>query len=69
MKQNELSEYESQFSDFSFDLTLKYGTLVSLYLQDNRIYERLKDSYPFFVNIEKDGIEYRKPGADDNETT
>ncbi|MCR4594573.1 MAG: nucleotidyltransferase domain-containing protein [Clostridiales bacterium] len=54
---HDLSEYEKELSDFSFELSMKYRTLVSPFLQDNEIYERYKDVYPFFMNVENEGVD------------
>ena len=53
----DISAYEKQFSDFAFDLTLEYRTLPSILLQDKATYERYKNSYPFFKNVEREGVD------------
>ena len=57
LEASELSQYEEQFSNYSFDLTLEYRTLPSVFLQDKATYEKYKNSYPFFKNIEKEGVD------------
>ena len=54
LEASELSQYEEQFSNYSFDLALEYRTLPSVFLQDKATYEKYKNSYPFFMNIEKE---------------
>jgi predicted nucleotidyltransferase len=53
----ELSQYEKSFCDFAFDLALEYSTLPSVFLQDKTTYERYKGTYPFFQNIEREGVD------------
>lgn len=57
LEASELSQYEEQFSNYSFDLALEYRTLPSVFLQDKATYEKYKNSYPFFKNIEKEGVD------------
>ena len=47
---------EKTVSDFAFDLTLKYEVLPSILLQDKQTYEKHKTTYPFFKNIEQEGV-------------
>ena len=53
----DISAYEKQFSDFAFDLTLEYRTLPSILLQDKVTYEKYKNIYPFFKNVEREGVD------------
>ena len=53
----ELSQFERGFSDFTFDLALEYKTLPSVFLQDKTTYERYKGTYPFFKNVEREGVD------------
>lgn len=46
-----------QLSDYFYDLDLEYEVLLSVFIQDNATYERYKHSYPFFKNVEKEGVD------------
>ena len=46
-----------QLSDYIYDLDLEYEVLLSVFIQDNATYERYKHSYPFFKNVEKEGVD------------
>ena len=52
----QLAKMEKTVSDFAFDLTLKYEVLPSILLQDKQTYEKHKTTYPFFKNIEQEGV-------------
>lgn len=56
-ERDDLSKFEREFSDFAFELALEYSTLPSVFLQDNTTYERYKTSYPFFKNVEREGVD------------
>ena len=53
---SQLAKKEKAVSDFAFDLTLKYEVLPSILLQDKQTYEKHKATYPFFKNIEQEGV-------------
>ena len=50
-------EYRDMLSDFIYDLDLRYGVLISLFIQDKSAYERFRDTYPFFLNVEREGMD------------
>lgn len=52
-----LDRLSKNFTDFSCDIDLKYGVVLSLVLQDKETYDKHKSTYPFFKNIEKEGVD------------
>ncbi|MEE0857213.1 MAG: nucleotidyltransferase domain-containing protein [Ruminococcus sp.] len=54
---DERSEIRKKLFDFTYDLNLKYNVLLSVYIQDKDTYETYKGSYPFFKNIEQEGVD------------
>ena len=48
---------KKELSDYIYDLDLEYDVLLSVFIQDNATYERYKTSYPFFKNVEKEGVD------------
>ena len=54
---DERCNLKSALSEYIFDLDLEYNVLLSVFIQDNATYERYKTSYPFFKNIERDGVD------------
>ena len=58
MPQTELSRYRRQVSDFSSDLDLKYGVLLSIVLRDADEFSRQSGVLPFYRNVISDGISY-----------
>lgn len=57
MSKDEIKALAKTFSDYSLDMDLKYDIVLSLMLQDKETYERYKQSYPFFKNIEREGVD------------
>ena len=53
----ERSEIRALLSDFTYDLDLQYDVLLSVFIQDKDTYERYKDSYPFYRNVEQEGVD------------
>ena len=49
--------YRNQIFDYIYDLNLEYGVLLSIFIQDKSTFERYKDSYPFYKNIESEGVD------------
>ena len=53
-------EKVSNFADMVFDLTYDFGTQYGIEInpsvQSTQIYEKWRKVYPFFINIEKDGV-------------
>lgn len=52
-----IKEFNKTFCDYSLDMDLKYDIVLSLVLQDKATFDRYKSTYPFFKNIEKEGVE------------
>ena len=48
---------KAALSEYIYDLDLEYNVLLSVFIQDNATYERYKASYPFFKNVEKEGVD------------
>ena len=51
------SEIKKKFMNFTYDLDLKYNVILSVFIQDKGTYEKYKSTYPFFQNIEKEGVD------------
>jgi len=54
---DEVKKLTKKFSDFSLDIDLKYDIVLSLIIQDKDTFERYKDTYPLFKNIEREGVD------------
>lgn len=54
---DERTELREKLFDFTFDLNLQYNVLLSVFIQDKKTYEKYKNSYPFFKNIEQEGVD------------
>ncbi|MCM1385705.1 MAG: nucleotidyltransferase domain-containing protein [Bacillus sp. (in: Bacteria)] len=52
----EVSSYADKIYDITYDFEIKYGMEINPSIQSVNIYEQWKNVYPFFMNIEKDGI-------------
>ncbi|MCM1115569.1 MAG: nucleotidyltransferase domain-containing protein [Clostridium sp.] len=57
MPSEKIRAFSKLFSDYSLDIDLKYDIVLSLVLQDKATYDRYKSTYPFFKNIEKEGVD------------
>ena len=57
MSNEEIKAFSKTFSDYSLDIDLKYDIVLSLVLQDKATYDRYKATYPYFKNIEKEGVD------------
>ena len=53
----EMPELSQIFTDFSCDIDFEYDVVLSLILQGNDTYNKYKSTYPFFKNIENEGID------------
>ena len=51
-----LSSYKQLFIRLASELSLQYGTEVSLTLTDSTTFDRYKKHLPFYENIESEGI-------------
>ena len=54
---DERSRIRDTIFDFTYELNLQYDALLSVTIQDAENYRRYKDSYPFFRNIEREGVD------------
>ncbi|MBP3284257.1 MAG: nucleotidyltransferase domain-containing protein [Clostridia bacterium] len=54
---DEVKKQIKKFSDFSVEIDLKYGVVLSLLIQDKATYERYKATYALFKNIEAEGVD------------
>lgn len=52
----EISGYADRVYDITYDFELQYGMEINPSIQSLQIYEKWKSVYPFFMNIEKDGV-------------
>ena len=52
----EVSNYADRIYDVTYDFEMQYGMEINPSVQCVQIYERWKKIYPFFMNIEKEGI-------------
>jgi len=52
-----IKKYEDDFLDIAFELSLKYDILLSIILKSNNQYNRYVDILPFYMNIQREGIE------------
>lgn len=52
----EVSGYADKIYDITYDFEVKYGMEINPSVQSVRIYEQWKKVYPFFMNVEKDGV-------------
>ena len=58
LPQSELSRYRRDVSDFSSDIDLKYGVLLSIVLRDTEEFSKQGETLPFYRNVIADGISY-----------
>ncbi len=52
-----IKKYEDCFLDIAFELSLKYDILLSIIFKSNNQYNRYLDILPFYMNIQREGIE------------
>ena len=52
----ETARFGRELTDYSVDVALANNVVLSIILQDCATYEKYKNSYPFFMNIEKEGV-------------
>ncbi len=55
MPKSKLNSYRRRVSDISSELDLKYGTLLSIKLQDTDTFYRYNKTLPFFKNVVSEG--------------
>lgn len=51
-----LKNYEKELVDFSSDLSLENDVVVSLVVVDSPTYNKYRKFYPFYKNVEREGI-------------
>ena len=54
--QEEISSYADKIYDRTYDFEMQYGIEINPSVQSNTTYNQWKKVYPFFINIEKDGV-------------
>jgi len=54
--QDELHEYTDVIYDLAYDYDQKYDVEINPVVQSFEIYKHWKTTYPFFLNVEKEGI-------------
>lgn len=52
----EISRYSDKIYHVTYDFEMQYGMEINPSVQSLQIYEQWKSVYPFFMNIEKDGV-------------
>lgn len=52
----EVSAYADKVYDITYDFEMKYGIEINPCVQSITVYDQWKKVYPFFMNIEKDGV-------------
>ncbi len=56
VKPEELSVYADKIYDITYDFEMEHGVEMNPLIQNIQTYERWKNVYPFFMNVERDGI-------------
>lgn len=52
----EISYYSDKVYDITYEFEMKYDVEINPNVQSEQIYDQWKRVYPFFMNIEKDGV-------------
>lgn len=58
MDENELRTYDDLVFDKSYEITLKYGVLLSVLTKSEQHFIHWVDVLPFYDNIRKEGLEF-----------
>lgn len=58
MPPEELSKYRWEMSCFCADLNIENGVFITFKLQSKELFERWKNTLPFYKNVLKDGVVY-----------
>ena len=53
---SDVSEYSSKVFDLAYDFEIKYGYEINPCVQSNIVFNQWKKVYPFFINIEREGV-------------
>ncbi len=56
IKPEEISSYADKIYDITYDFETQYEMEINPSVQSMQIYEQWKNVYPFFINIERDGV-------------
>ena len=56
LSDEEIKKVENQVYDCAFELEMKYGVDISPIIKNERHYEYLVDTLPFYRNIQKEGV-------------
>ncbi len=56
VRPDEISSYADKIYDVTYDFEVRYGLEINPSVQSKQIYDQWKNVYPFFMNIEKDGV-------------
>lgn len=56
MTPEDISYYTNKLYDVTYDFEMKYGVEINPVVQSKTTYEQWKNAYPFFMNIEKEGV-------------
>lgn len=56
IRPEEVSSYADKIYDITYDFEMQYGMEINPSIQSMQTYEQWKKVYPFFINIEKDGV-------------
>ncbi len=52
----EVSCYADKLYDVTYDFETKYNVEINPIVQSRKVYEQWKNTYPLFLNVEKEGI-------------
>lgn len=58
LPREELISYRRVLAQITGDLLYDYGVVVSPIMESKHFFDRNRASYPFFANIDKEGIRY-----------
>ncbi|MDE6606723.1 MAG: nucleotidyltransferase domain-containing protein [Lachnospiraceae bacterium] len=53
----ETGSYSDRIYDVTYDFEVQYGMEINPSIQSIQTYEQWKNVYPFFMNIEKEGVD------------
>lgn len=56
VKPEEISKYSGKIYDLSYDLGEEYDVEINPVIQSRFVYEYWKQVYPFFMNIDREGV-------------
>ena len=54
---SEISKYSKMLTSYSVDVDLRENVVLSLMLQDKSTFDKYKNTYPFYRNVEAEGVE------------